>query len=219
LSEVHAGSSTLAHQFEDVEQQREAVTLGIWIFLVTEIMFFGGLFAAYTIYRSFYLPSFETGSRLLDIRLGAINTTILLCSSFTMAMAVRSAQTAARRALIKFVLLTVALAVAFLCLKGMEYHEDYVKHLIPGINFAWQGHGNADHLQLFMYFYFIMTGVHALHMIIGISLLLALLPRARQGRFSQLYYGPVEVTGLYWHFVDIVWIFLFPLLYLIGGRY
>ncbi len=216
----------LAHQFEDLEQQHETDTLGIWVFLVTEIMFFGGLFAGYTIYRSFYLAAFEAGSRALNVRLGAINTMVLLSSSFTMAMAVRSAQTAQRKALTVFLILTMLLGVLFLGIKGIEYHGEWVDRVVPSLNFAPQGEllqrftaAGIGRAELFMCFYFFMTGVHALHMIIGLSLLLVLLLRARRGAFSSQYYAPVEVTGLYWHFVDIIWIFLFPLLYLVGGRY
>jgi cytochrome c oxidase subunit III len=226
LAEAHVKTSVLAHQFENLDQQLETDTLGIWVFLVTEIMFFGGLFACYTVYRSFYLPAFEATSRVLNVRLGALNTMVLLSSSFTMAMAVRSAQTAKRNALMVFLALTMVLGVAFLGIKAIEYHAEYVEHIIPGVDFAPQGEilqrlspGGLGHAQLFMCFYFLMTGVHAIHMIIGLGLLLTLLLRARRGTFTSQYFAPVEVTGLYWHFVDIVWIFLFPLLYLIGGRY
>jgi cytochrome c oxidase subunit 3 len=226
LSEAHAGNSALAHQFEDLDQQHEADALGIWVFLVTEIMFFGGLFAAYTVYRSFYTPAFEAGSRILNVRLGAINTIILLSSSFTMAMAVRSAQTAKRNALMAFLVLTMLLGLAFLGVKGIEYHQEYVERIIPGVDFTPQGEilqrllpAGLARVQLFMCFYFVMTLVHALHMTIGLALLLVLLLRARHGTLTSRYFAPVEVTGLYWHFVDVIWIFLFPLLYLIGGRY
>ena len=229
MSEAHAGHTAtagLAHQFEDIDQQHETGTLGIWVFLVTEIMFFGGLFAGYTIYRSLYPEAFSAMSRVLNVRLGAINTTILLTSSFTMAMAVRSAQIGKRSALTLFLLLTMALGTAFLCVKAVEYHEDYVEHIIPGVDYAPQGEtlqhllpGGLGHAEMFMCFYFMMTLVHAVHMIIGLGLLAVLLFRARGGTFTPEYFSPVEVTGLYWHFVDIVWIFLFPLLYLVGGRY
>jgi cytochrome c oxidase subunit 3 len=226
LSEAHAKHPALAHQFEDIEQQHDVGTLGIWVFLVTEIMFFGGLFAAYTIYRSLYPVAFEATSRILNIRLGAINTMILLSSSFTMAMAVRSAQLAKRNALMMFLGLTMFLGVAFLCAKAVEYQNDYVDRVIPGIAFAPQGEmlqhllpGGLGHAQMFMFFYFAMTAVHAVHMIIGLGLLSVLLWRAHEDVFTSEYFAPVEVTGLYWHFVDIIWIFLFPLLYLVGGRY
>lgn len=226
MSEVHTANSALAHQFEDLEQQHETGTLGIWVFLITEIMFFGGIFASYTIYRSIYPAAFDAGSRALNIRLGAINTAVLLTSSFTMAMAVRSAQTAQRKALMTFIVLTMLLGLVFLGIKGAEYYGEYVDRVIPSIAFAPQGEllqrftaAGIGRAELFMCFYFVMTLVHALHMIIGLSLLLVLFVRARRGEFSGEYYAPVEVTGLYWHFVDIIWIFLFPLLYLVGGRY
>lgn len=224
MSETHLKTSALAHQFEDIHQQHESDILGIWVFLITEIMFFGGLFAGYTIYRSLYPAAFEAGSHLLNVRLGASNTIVLLSSSFTMAMAVRSAQIGKRSALTLFLILTILLGVLFLGVKAVEYHADYVDHIIPGVDFAPQGEilttltpGGVGHAEMFMCFYFVMTGVHALHMLIGFGLLLTLLLRRRE--FTPDYFAPVEVTGLYWHFVDIVWIFLFPLLYLIGGRY
>lgn len=226
MFEAPASHAAIAHQFETMEQQHETDTLGIWVFLVTEVMFFGGLFAAYAVYRSLYLPAFEAGSRVLNVKLGAMNTMILLSSSFTMAMAVRSAQTGKRSALALFLTLTTILGVAFLGIKGIEYHDEYVAALIPGIHFAPEGavlqpliHADLGHLQLFMCFYFLMTAVHAVHMIIGLSLLFVLLLRTSRGAFTSQYFAPVEVTGLYWHFVDVVWIFLFPLLYLVGGRY
>jgi cytochrome c oxidase subunit III len=221
-----APPSHLAHQFEDLEQQHETATLGIWVFLITEIMFFGGLFASYTIYRSIYPAAFDAGSRALNVRLGATNTMVLLTSSFTMAMAVRSAQTARRKPLMVFLILTMVLGLVFLGIKGLEYRGEYLDRVIPRYAFAPQGENfqrfsaaGMGRAELFMCFYFIMTGVHALHMIIGLSLLLVLLSRARRGIFSAGYFAPVEVTGLYWHFVDIIWIFLFPLLYLVGGRF
>ena len=219
-------SSGLAHQFEDLAQQHDADTLGIWIFLVTEIMFFGGLFAAYAILRWLYFAAFEGGSHILDIRLGAINTVVLLGSSLTMALSVRSAQIGNRRALVLFLILTMILGGAFLGVKAYEYRQKFVEHVVPSLNWAPEGEvlarlapGGLNHAQLYFFFYFAMTGLHALHMIIGMGLLLWLVLRARKGDFTPRYFAPVEVVGLYWHFVDIVWIFLFPLLYLIGGRY
>jgi len=216
----------MAHQFENLEQQQDADMLGIWLFLVTEIMFFGGLFAAYTIYRWLYLPAFEGGSHILDIRLGASNTVILLGSSLTMALSVRSAQTGNRRATVWCLILTMILGGIFLGVKGVEYHQKFVEHIVPSLDWAPEGKvlselapGGLEHAQIYFFFYFAMTGLHALHMIIGMGLLLWLALRARKGSFTPHYFAPVEVVGLYWHFVDIVWIFLFPLLYLIGGRY
>ncbi len=204
----------VAHHFEDADQQREAVTLGMWAFLVTESMFFGGLFAAYTVYRSAYFEAFAEGSRHLDILLGTVNTAILIGSSLTMALAVQAAQESRREAQVRFLLLTILLGLAFLGIKAVEYGHKFEQHLVPGRFFAWPG-PLASNVQLFFSFYFAMTGMHAVHMVVGIGLLTWLLVQARGGRFSAAYYNPVEVSGLYWHFVDIVWIFLFPLLYLI----
>ena len=215
--------SGYAHQFEDIHQQHEAGNLGMWVFLITEIMFFGGMFAAYTIYRALHLPAFETGSRLLDVRLGAVNTAVLIGSSFTMALAIHAAQIGKRnRQVIFYLILTMILGATFLGIKFLfEWRHDFVEHLVPGFGFAYQPEwgGLAPSIQMFFCFYFFMTGLHALHMIVGIGILTVLAVMAAQNRFGQHYYFPLEVSGLYWHFVDIVWIFLFPLLYLIGGRY
>jgi cytochrome c oxidase subunit 3 len=213
----------LAHHFSDIEQQNEAGTLGMWLFLVTEIMFFGGLFAAYAIYRYLNFAGFREGSHLLDWHYGAANTAVLIGSSLTMALAVRAAQTGQRKALIAFLLLTMVLGIAFLGIKlNFEWSNDYREHLIPGrllpgFEFDSLHHGPA--VQLFFCFYFFMTGLHALHMIVGLGIMAVLVWMAARGRFDGGYYSPIEVSGLYWHFVDIVWIFLFPLLYLIGGTY
>ena len=196
-------------------QQYAADSLGMWAFLLTEIMFFGGLFLGYTVYRSMYPEAFAEASHHLDIWLGSINTAVLITSSLSMALAVHSAQTNQRRGLIRFLLLTVLLGLVFLGIKGTEYLHKFEEHLIPGANFAYPG-PHAHQVQLYFSFYFGMTGLHAFHMIVGIGLLAALVWQAGRGRFSSDYYAPVELIGLYWHFVDIVWIFLFPLLYLLG---
>jgi cytochrome c oxidase subunit 3 len=226
VSEPHTEHAGLAHQFEDLAQQHDADTFGIWLFLVTEIMFFGGMFAGYAILRWLYFAAFAGGSHLLDIRLGAINTVVLLGSSLTMALSVRSAQIGNRRALTLFLNLTMILGSAFLGIKAYEYHQKFVEHIVPSLDWAPEGEvlarlapGGLNHAQLYFFFYFAMTGLHALHMIIGMGLLAWLAVRARKADFTPTYFGPVEVVGLYWHFVDVVWIFLFPLLYLIGGRY
>ncbi len=217
MSEAHA--PTLAHHFEDLEQQREASSLGMWVFLATEIMFFGGLFTAYTVYRGMYLAGFDTGSHLLNVRLGALNTGILLCSSLTMALAVRAAMLGRRRDLITFLIFTMVLGLAFIGIKlGFEWHHEYESHLVPGTHFELNS-PHARGAELFMVFYFIMTGIHALHMVIGVGVMGVLVWRAIRGRFTPEHYSPVEVTGLYWHFVDVIWIFLFPLLYLIGAHH
>jgi cytochrome c oxidase subunit 3 len=204
----------LAHQFDDVEQQREASTLGMWVFLTTEVLFFGALFLGYAIYRSTYTEAFVEASRHLDITLGAVNTAVLLCSSLTMAMAVHEAQAGHQKALIRFLGLTMLLGAAFLAIKFYEYYVKAHEGLIPGMHFTWTGKTPAQ-ASLFFLFYFIMTGMHAVHMIVGLALMTLLIVLTKKGKFTPLYNTPVELSGLYWHFVDIVWVFLFPLLYLV----
>ena len=208
-------SIALAHQFDDLGQQKEASIFGMWVFLVTEVMFFGGMFTGYAAYRFKYHEAFMAGSNHLDITLGGINTAVLILSSLTMAMAVHAAQLSKRRALMTYLVLTMLLGSTFLGIKAVEYSHKFHQHLVPGPHFAFEG-ADPQHAQLFFSFYFAMTGFHALHMVVGIALLAVILWMAYQGRFSAEYNNPVEVSGLYWHFVDIVWIFLFPLLYLIG---
>jgi cytochrome c oxidase subunit 3 len=212
----HAETLALREQFATPAQQKEASTLGMWVFLVTEIMFFGGMFLAYTVYRSFYPNVFAAASNTLNLYIGAANTAILLCSSFTMVMAVRSAQLGSRRALIIFILLTMVLGVCFLGIKGFEWWQKFEEHHVPGPSFHLEGEPLQGPAQLFFSLYFAMTGLHALHMVVGEGIMLALLLQAWARKFSSDYYTPVDVGGLYWHFVDIIWIFLFPLLYLIG---
>ena len=205
----------LAHHFDSMVQQRTAVELGIWVFLAQEVMFFGGLFLAYTFYRTRYHEAFVEASHHLDVRLGAFNTVVLISSSLTMALAVRAAQHGKTGQVRAFVVLTMILGAAFLGVKGIEYHEKFVDHLVPGIDFAYHG----DHprgAQIFYLLYFVMTGMHAVHMIIGEGIMVALLVWNARGKVSASYPSRVEAVGLYWHFVDIVWIFLFPLLYLIA---
>jgi cytochrome c oxidase subunit 3 len=227
-AEHEVSHPALQHHFENLEQQREAGTLGMWVFLVTEIMFFGGMFLAYTLYRSKYPEAFAIASNHLDIKLGAINTAVLIFSSFTMAMAVFSTQVGKRRAQFTYLVLTIILGLAFLGVKAVEYYDKYEDHLIPGSLIPGNPFNpNPDamhltqgvsmqHVQMFYWIYFAMTGMHALHMIIGVGLLSVLLYFSVKGRYSPEYHNPVEVVGLYWHFVDIIWIFLFPLLYLLG---
>ena len=233
---VH-GHRSLQHHFENMEQQREAGTLGMWVFLVTEIMFFGGMFLAYTLYRNAYPASFAPASNHLDITLGAFNTGVLILSSFTMAMAVYFTQVGKQRPQVLCLVLTLLLGLTFLGVKAVEYHDKYEDHLIPGrlipgnpFNPAVQEEGQAvnqhnlhllpgatvKQVELFYWIYFARTGMHALHMIIGAGLLTFLIIFSLKGRYDPEYHSPVEVVGLYWHFVDIVWIFLFPLLYLLG---
>jgi cytochrome c oxidase subunit 3 len=207
--------SALAHQFDDMTQQYEAATLGMWVFLLTEIMFFGGVFLGYVVYRTAYPEAFAEGSHHLDVLLGTINTAVLIGSSLSMALAVHAAQVGQQRHLVRFLSLTILLGLVFLGVKGVEYAHKFETHLVPGSAFVYPG-PHAAQVQLFMSFYFAMTGMHALHMIIGLGLLTMLIRHTWQQRFSPQYHAPVEMVGLYWHFVDIVWIFLFPLLYLLG---
>ena len=204
----------LQHQFDTMEQQQESATLGMWIFLVTEVMFFGGLFMAYLLYRIWYPEAWSIGSLQLDIVLGGVNTVVLIGSSLTMALAVRAAQTGFPRGTVTWLLLTMALGMAFLVIKGFEYAHKYHEHHVPGPNFEFEG-PHARQVEIFLSLYFAMTGLHALHMVIGFGLLSVIAWMAWKRRFSPELYAPVEMSGLYWHFVDIVWIFLFPLLYLV----
>ncbi len=204
-----------AHQFDDAEQQRDAVTMGMWVFLITELMFFGGLFTAYIVYRVMYPAAFAVASQALDLTLGTVNTAVLLLSSFTMALAVFGSQTERRRTLIGGLALTIALGLTFLAIKSYEYYQKYVERHVPGPSFAFPA-PYMEQAKMYFTLYFAMTGLHAAHMIVGCGLLIVLIVMAWRGRFTPEYHSPVEISGLYWHFVDIVWIFLYPLLYLIG---
>jgi cytochrome c oxidase subunit 3 len=214
---AHVETLALREQFDTAAQQKDASTLGMWIFLITEIMFFGGMFLAYTVYRAAYPDVFAVASSSLNVYIGAANTIVLLCSSLTMVLAVRAAQLGSRKAIVLFLILTLALGFVFLGVKAYEWNEKFVEHHIPGHSFHLEGlapelQGQA---QLFFSLYFAMTGLHALHMVVGAGIMIVLTWMAHKGRFGPDYMTPVDVGGLYWHFVDIIWIFLFPLLYLI----
>jgi cytochrome c oxidase subunit 3 len=215
---VHAHEhhhADLQHHFDTLEQQHEAATLGMWLFLITEVLFFGGLFLAYMLYRVWYPDAWAEGSLELDITLGTINTAVLIGSSLTMAFAVRSAQTGMQKATVNWVLATMVLGLTFLVIKYFEYAEKVEHAHVPG----WLG-GEFDPalprpVELYFSLYFVMTGLHATHMLIGFVILSVIAWMAYKGRFTREWNTPVEISGLYWHFVDIVWIFLFPLLYLV----
>jgi len=202
-----------AHQFDDAEQQYSASSLGMWLFLVQEIMFFSGLFLTYAAYRYAHPAAFAHASHHLDVVLGTINTTVLIGSSLTMALAVHSAQMGQQRNLVLFLSLTLVLGSVFLGIKSVEYGHKFEEGLIPGAGFLPKDPDAAEQ-QLFFSLYFAMTGMHALHMIIGAGALIYLIVRSLGGHYTKAYHTPIEMFGLYWHFVDIVWIFLFPLLYL-----
>jgi cytochrome c oxidase subunit 3 len=213
---IHAHVPELRHHFETPAQQFDAATIGMWTFLVTEIMFFSGMFAAYAIYRSLYHDAFASTSRHMDLIAGAVNTAVLLCSSYTMVLAVRAAKLSQRIPATLALLGTMFLGLVFLAIKGYEYWHKWQEHLVPGFNFRYEEPQFQHQAQILFFLYFVMTGMHALHMVIGEGMLAVLARMAWKGRFSARWNTPVEMVGLYWHFVDIIWIFLFPLLYLIG---
>jgi len=218
LAEHAAETLALRVQFDTEAQQKDAATFGMWLFLITEVMFFGGMFAVYTVYRSWYPDVFAAASSSLNEIIGALNTGVLLLSSFTMVMAVRAGQLGQRRAIVLFLILTLLFGGVFLGVKAYEWNQKFEEHHIPGMaGFHLEGipAEAQGHAQLFFSIYFAMTGLHALHMVIGVGIILVLIVNARRGRYSADYYTPVDLAGLYWHFVDIIWIFLFPLLYLI----
>lgn len=247
----HDHDPNLYHHFEDLGQQRNAATLGMWTFLGTEVMFFGGLICAYLIYRFTSPDVFAAASKQLNVYLGTTNTVVLLTSSLFMAFAVRAGATGDRKAQVRWLILTAILGTLFIVFKGFEYTEEYEKSLIPGRSFSTAelklpeepAPGSASHevaaesartqhtaqvltmtaqsfvtrrAQMFFVFYFFMTGLHLLHMVIGLGLVSWILVLANRGRFTPSFHTPLEMVGLYWHFVDIVWVFLYPLLYLVA---
>ena len=217
----------LMPQFDDLDQQQVASNLGMWIFLATEVMFFGGLIAAYVVYRALSPHEFALASQHLMLWMGCVNTVVLLGSSLTMALAVRSAQLHRRREVVRFLLLTMGLGLCFLGIKAVEYYQEYRESLIPGLKFRLPEHDaptadpadlSARRFEMFFVLYFFMTGLHAFHLIVGIVLVGVMAYLVWRRWFSGGGEAQVEVTGLYWHFVDVVWVFLYPLLYLIDVR-
>ncbi|MGB6974700.1 MAG: cytochrome c oxidase subunit 3 [Terracidiphilus sp.] len=224
------------HHFETMAQQNDTTNFAMWLFLLTEIMFFGGLFTAYLIMRNWYYPAFVEGSHHLSIFWGTSNTAVLITSSFTLAMGVWCAHTHRKNGLVLFLVLTFILGLGFLCIKGIEWHQEWVDHHVPGLRFSdadflnpaldpviyHEYHdkpltgGMAVKTEEYFFLYFAMTGMHALHMVIGIGILFFMIFRARAGAYTTGHVTFVENFGLYWHFVDIIWIFLYPLLYLIS---
>jgi len=221
-----AHNPQLRHHFSDMEQQTQASTFGMWLFLATEIMFFGGMFLAYLVYRYWYYDEFAAGSRSIDIWLGTINTAVLICSSLTVALGVKAAQLGKQKLLVFLLSLTMLFGLAFLAIKGLEWYDKYEEHHVPGYSFSAadliekypQLHIDPRPEQIYFSLYFAMTGLHALHMIVGLGIFSFLLYKAIRGTYGPDYHTPVEIGGLYWHFVDIVWIYLFPLLYLIDRK-
>lgn len=208
----------LRHHFENMEQQRGASSMGMWVFLITEIMFFGGMFMAYLAYRYEYFLAWQEGSQHMNFWIGTVNTAVLICSSLTMVLAVLAIQQGRRRLTSIMLAVTICFAIAFMVLKGMEYHEHWLAHEFPGPAFHFAGI-DPRHVEMFFVLYFVMTGFHALHVLIGIGLVSTMLYMNERGHFSADYHNPIENTGLYWHFVDLIWIYLYPLLYLIGHHH
>ena len=243
----HEARPELRHHFADEEQQRNAASLGMWWFLGTEIMFFGGMFLGYLVYRRLYFPEFAVASRSLDLKVGTFNTTVLICSSLTVAQSVRAAQLGKRKLQVQLLLATLFFGIVFLAIKGKEWYDKYEEHHIPTFDYnAVSGRGDITKGQekllglgklqndpvkyqqrraeietrtkIFFSLYFALTGMHALHMIVGVGIFTVITIMAYRGKFTPEYHTPLEIAGLYWHFVDIVWIYLFPLLYLIDRR-
>ncbi len=205
----------LREQYGTPEQQRETVTVGMWIFLATEVMFFGGLFAAFSVYRLSYARGFNEGSADMNILLGAINTAVLITSSLTMALAIRSAALGKQVRTYLLLFATALIGIVFLAIKFTEYYQHYQMHKAPGVWFQ-SDSPEAAAIELFYVFYFAMTGLHAVHMTIGIGLVCLFAFRTAAGSFNSEYHTPLEALGLYWHFVDIVWVFLFAIFYISG---
>lgn len=203
------------HHFRDMTQQFEASKIGMWLFLVTEILMFGGLFVGYGIMHGRHPEAFMAAHHHLDRNLGAMNTIVLLVSSFTMVLGVWAAQKGDRKKLIAFLTMTLLLAGVFLVVKYFEYSHKFHDGLLPGAFYSHQG-DTVPGQFLFFSFYFMMTGLHGIHVVLGMVVIAWLIRRAIRGDFHANYYGPVDMVGLYWHLVDLIWIYLFPLMYLIS---
>lgn len=210
----------VAVHLSDRGQREDIARLGMWLFLSTEVLFFGALFLGFTIYKHTYPEDFIAASKHLKVVLGGLNTLVLLTSSFFIALGVMAAQRGERKAATRYLIVTLVLAIVFLGIKGLEWYQEFGEKLVPGWNFEMPGatEASAAHQQLFFCFYFIMTGIHGVHMIIGSGVILWLILRCRWGTgpLSQTETIRIESTALYWHFVDMVWVFLLPLLYLTG---
>jgi len=205
----------LQHHFNEMGQQLDATKIGMWLFLVTEVLLFGGLFVGYGIMHAKHPAAFLAAHHHLNRAMGTLNTVVLLVSSFTMVMGVWSAQRSRKKLLILFLVLTLLLAGTFLCVKFFEYQHKFEEGLLPGTFYTHQGDTVPGQFMFFS-FYFLMTGLHGVHVVLGMSAITWLLFRAIRGDFSASYYGPVDLVGLYWHLVDMIWIYLFPLMYLIS---
>jgi len=205
----------LQGHFATFEQQFDAAKIGMWLFLATEILMFGGLFVGFALQQAAHPQAFVEAHHHLDKRLGALNTVVLLLSSFTMVMAVWSAQNARRKAMTNYLIVTFLCAATFMVVKFFEYEHKFHDGTLPGSFYRIQHVGETPNQFIFFSFYFMMTGLHGIHVLVGMALILWLIIKGRDGRFDGTYYTPVDLIGLYWHLVDMIWIYLFPLLYLI----
>lgn len=206
---------SLHEHYADLNQQREAATLGMWVFLATEVMFFGGMILGYIAYRNAYPAAFEAGSVHMLFVAGTLNTALLITASLFVALAVHAARQGHGKMLVWCLSISMFLGVCFLAIKGYEYYEHYLDHEAPTRSFRWDG-PDPRHAEMFFVLYFTLTGFHALHMVIGVSILAFIIYFAHKGRYTPQYHNPVENAALYWHFVDVVWIFLYPMFYLVG---
>jgi cytochrome c oxidase subunit 3 len=210
-----SASSALGEHYNTLEQQHTASELGMWLFLATELMLFGGLFTGYAVYRTVYSAGFAEGSRHLDVVYAGVNTVVLITSSLTMSLGVRAAQLGQRRPLVRFLSATGVLGLVFIAIKALEYQKHFSEGMVPGLVWTFDG-PLASQVQLFFFAYFAMTGLHTVHLAVGILMVLGMALFATRGAFVAERHTPVEMVGLYWHFVDVIWIFLLPLLYLFG---
>ena len=203
----------VSHHFSNADQEFDSCKLGMWLFILTEFMLFGGLFVAYAVFRTWYPETFESGAEKLDWQMGAVNTVILITSSVTMAMAIRACQVNQKGKALALLIVTVLCGMGFLVVKYFEYHHKFELGILPGDYFSYMGaHMSNEHLYFSIYF--LTTATHVLHVILGLLAILWVAFRTAKGEFYEAYYTPVEMVGLYWHLVDLIWIFLFPLLYL-----
>ncbi len=215
MENVQTHPSYLQHHFADMDQQTDAAKLGMWVFLVTEVLLFGGLFGFYTFYRAMYPDMFHEAHKVLDVTMGTINTFVLITSSLTMALSIRAMQLGKKQQTVGYLVATLVFAAVFLVIKYFEYSHKFHLGMLPGKFYTYDGI-DAVNPHIFFSVYFLMTGLHGIHVIIGMIIIAWVLVRTLRDDFSQEYYNPIEITGLYWHLVDLIWIFLFPLLYLIG---
>ncbi len=208
------GQAVLAHHFPDLRTQEQAARLGMWLFLATEVLLFAALFTGYTLYRYLFSEGFARASELMDTSLGAANTVVLITSSLTVALAIHQARQGKGRAAALLLLVTLAFGATFMVIKYFEYSHHFHEGQLPGRFYSYPGLRGPG-VTMFFTLYFLMTGLHGLHVLVGMSVLAFLAVRAWRGAYSAAWYTPIELGGLYWHLVDLIWIFLFPLLYLI----